>query len=366
LVKKIDTLNGLLEDSKVSLGFITETWFNNDNNSVMRSLISKEYHALSAFRSGRGGGALLLVAKKYASKCSPLEPVYPELPVWIPTSFAPREEPLAIDIKMAKLEVHQLPRGYSHVLAVCVYLAEFSSEPARQRQAVWKITGAIERAATCSQGSKPLIIVAGDFNGANVSPLCSTLQLYKITTEATHKRGRVLDLVLTNAPKCYTAELWDPMEKSDHKVIYTYASRASYMTTLTSTSRMVRSGKIVDTVSRLRNTNWTACVTKHALTHPQLATSMFYETIKAAEDAAQPLRRLKVKNDQPWMTRSIKLLIKKRQKCFADGNREEYTEVANLVKREIYYRKRVYYRRKISSKRLNPWWIINSHREQQQ
>jgi hypothetical protein len=81
LVKKIDTLNGLLEDSKVSLGFITETWFNKDNNSVMRSLISKEYHALSAFRSGRGGGALLLVAMKYASKCSPLEPVYPELPV---------------------------------------------------------------------------------------------------------------------------------------------------------------------------------------------------------------------------------------------------------------------------------------------
>jgi hypothetical protein len=66
------------------------------------------------------------------------------------------------------------------------------------------------------------------------------------------------------------------------------------------------------------------------------------------------------------MTRSIKLLIKKRQKCFADGNRTDNTEIANRVKREIYHRKRVYYRRKISSKRFNPWRLINSHRDQQQ
>jgi hypothetical protein len=72
---------------------------------------------------------------------------------------------------------------------------------------------------------------------------------------------------------------------------------------------------------------------------------MFYDTIKAA---------------------SIKLLIKKRQKCFADGNRTDYTEIANRVKREIYHRKRVYYRRKISSNRFNPWRLINSHRDQQQ
>ena len=107
---------------------------------------------------------------------------------------------------------------------------------------------------------------------------------------------------------------------------------------------MVRSGKIADTVSRLRFTNWSE-IMKHAISHPQLATSMFYDIIKAAEDAAQPLKRLKVKNDQPWMTRSIKLLIKKRQKFFADGNRDEYTKVAKLVKRQVYNRKRTYYRR---------------------
>jgi hypothetical protein len=54
------------------------------------------------------------------------------------------------------------------------------------------------------------------------------------------------------------------METSDHKVIYTYAQRASYSATLSSTTRMVRSGKIADTVNHLRSTNWSA-IMKHAL-----------------------------------------------------------------------------------------------------
>jgi hypothetical protein len=153
------------------------------------------------------------------------------------------------------------------------------------------------------------------------------------------------------------------MDKSDHKVIFSYASRAYYKATLTNTIRMVRSGKIADTVGHLRETNWST-IMRYARSQPQLAT-MLYDTIKAADDAGQPLRRLKVKNDQPWMTQSIKLLIKKRQKCFADGNRE-VAEVANMVKRQIYHRKRTYYRRKVASKRFNPWRLINSHRDQQQ
>ncbi len=61
------------------------------------------------------------------------------------------EEPLWVDIKMAKFKVNKLPRGYSSVLAVCVYIAEFGNDDTyRQRAVIWRIIHAVENASKCS------------------------------------------------------------------------------------------------------------------------------------------------------------------------------------------------------------------------
>ena len=66
----------------------------------------------------------------------------------------------------------------------------------------------IEHATKCSSiGNRPLIYIAGDFNGSDLSPLCRALQVYKINKEPTHINGSILDLILTNEPKYYTTEM---------------------------------------------------------------------------------------------------------------------------------------------------------------
>ena len=65
------------------------------------------------------------MAKYYATKCLPLVAEYPEPPSWFPNFKHAKDAPLSIDIKLAKITVTQLPRGYSSLLLDCVYLAEF-------------------------------------------------------------------------------------------------------------------------------------------------------------------------------------------------------------------------------------------------
>ena len=90
------------------------------------------------------------------------------------------------------------------MLAACVYIAEFGNNTTRQQAAVFQVAHVIITASKSSSiGIRPLIIIAGDFNGADTSYLCSTLKLHKLSGESTHKKGRSLDLILTNAPKCY-------------------------------------------------------------------------------------------------------------------------------------------------------------------
>jgi len=240
----------------------------------MKRRLHENYFALSATRDDRGeekdgGGALVLVKKSYARHCLPIAPAYPAPPSWFATSKRAKDPPLAIDLKIVKLRPTQLPRGFSSVLAVCVYIAEFSSDKTRQDAAIYQVTFAISAAAKCSSiGIKPLIIVAGDFNGANTSYLCSSLQLHKLSDKSTHKKGRPLDLVFTNAPKCYTTKILEPLGKSDHNVVYCYAEQPDYKSLLPTPSiKLVRSGKIADTVNLLRNTDWTP-ITASAQLHP--------------------------------------------------------------------------------------------------
>ena len=91
-----------------------------------------------------------------------------------------------------------------------------------------------EQATKCiSIGNRPLIHIAGDFNGADLSPLGRALQVYKIKKEPTHINGSILDLILTNAPKCYTTEMHEPLMsfngiKSDDKTIIAFARKLDY------------------------------------------------------------------------------------------------------------------------------------------
>lgn len=273
---------------------------------------------------------------------------------------------------MAKLDVHQTPRGYSSVLAVCVYITEFNSAK-RQQAAITIIMSAIEDASKCSSvGSRPLIYIGGDFNGANPTRLMRGLSMHQIVSTPTHTKGRTLDLLLTNAPRCYTcAAPWCPLSdnfgsSSDHSTIFCFALQADYKAQLPRPeTRLVRSGKVADTVNVLRNANWDHTA-QLAPTDPQLAIDTLYGIITEAQDNCQPLKRLKLRNDQPWMTLSIKNMIAERQKLFRAGNRPAYAAMATKVNRAIHARKRLYYKRTYPANNTKWWSFVNNTRNDQQ
>ena len=372
LTNKIGLLNGLLDDSKVNIAFITETWFNEANSTVMKCRLNNDYYALSATRDDRGenkdgGGALILVARSYASACLPIQPSYPAAPSWFPRSKYATAPPLAIDLKIAKLKVNQLSRGYSSVITACAYIAEFSNDKTRQEAAIYQVAHAIIAASKCSSiGIRPLIIVAGDFNGANTCYLCSVLKLHKISSKATHRKGGSLDLVFTNAPKCYRARLWKPLGKSDHKIVLCYAEQPDYKSLLPKPStRLVRSGLVGDTAHFLRNTDWSPFICSASL-YPQQTADEFYTFIKAAEDFCQPLKPLKTRVDQPWMTAQIQQHIAQRRALFRAGKRDEYKMLSEAVEHEIYLRKYNYTKRQFTVTNPDYWNLVNDYRELKQ
>ena len=193
-----------------------------------------------------------------------------------------------------------------------------------------------------SNGSKPLIIIAGDFNGANVSTLCNANQLYKVNESATRGRN-CLDLILTNAPKCYQSELWPPLGKSDHSVVVAIPPLHAYNYSKPPASKkLIKSGNISDTVHLIRNTNWEH-IRNEIQIDLQTATDMFYATIKTAEDICQPLKYIKSKEDKPWMTLEIKEMIQERQRLFHSNRKEKWQDISSKIKFKIRKRKKEYF-----------------------
>ena len=74
-----------------------------------------------------------------------------------------------------------------------------------------------------------------------------------------------MDVALTNAPKCYSSQNWPPLDsgsnsggkKSDHEVVICHPPVANYKESIPpAVKRLVRSGKIKDTVAAIRQYNW--------------------------------------------------------------------------------------------------------------
>ena len=112
------------------------------------------------------------------------------------------------------------------------------------------ITHAIGCAAKSSSlGVKPLIYVAGDFDGADTSSLSNQLHFYKVCSKNNHKKGDVLGLILTNARQRYSINHWNGLGKNDHNITYAYATNMKYKSLLPiPVSRLERSVNIGVTV----------------------------------------------------------------------------------------------------------------------
>ena len=111
-------------------------------------------------------------------------------------------------------------------------------------------------------GNRPLIYIAGDFNKANVKPVCDMYSLVQINKDPTRKLN-CLDLILTNAPPCYNASSINPLgphtaftgpgpKQSDHQMVLAFAPSCLYaVVRLPPRTIVARTGRIIDTVTTI-------------------------------------------------------------------------------------------------------------------
>ena len=94
--------------------------------------------------------------------------------------------------------------------------------------------------------------------------------------------------------------------------------------------------------------NWFSDV-GHNPSADEMAISFSYE-LTSAHDRFFPLKSVKCHySDKPWMTPSIKQLIRDRQKAFHSENVQQWRALRSKVQSEIHHRKRTFYNTKVKN-----------------
>ena len=385
----------LLDDLQPHVAFVTETWLNSDTRDICLAEIfdnsQHSYNAVSSERplGKRGGGVLTLVRRDYSASLTQLHIKDPSPPHLAKDNWAPSK----LEIVISRTRPPRLPFGYSCCLLVCVYIPEF--EPNKQRDSVWQLIIALEDIfSNCTGSNLPLTYIAGDFNGADIKPLCRQFSLKQVNHEPTHRAGKCLDLVLTNAPDCYIAKTRlpvgppshaDPLDyssseeddlsppqptidaapilhrlkTSDHCVVHIDAPLHAYKATRPPRRKLlVRTGKISATVNAISHINFDPILSM-IRADPTGTISNVYALITAAQDLHQPLRVVKARSDKEWMTMEIKSLIADRQRASTESLRQI---MAKRVAVAIRRRKVAFYKARYNCSKASMWKQANGLR----
>ena len=209
----------------------------------------------------------------------------------------------------------------------------FESNKKQQAQLIFQLISIIDATIfNNTRLSNPLLIIVGDFNGANVQPLITTYKLNKSNHKPT-RAGKCLDIILTNAPPCYISHVQPPFGNSDHLIVTAWPLNYLYKATRPKQLKIPRrSGKIKDTVHSIRQINWDPLIKTES--NPQHVVDTFYKMLSDAEDTSQPIKMMKTNLDAPWMTPELKHQILKRQRLYfsCKSLKTDWTEYKKLAR----------------------------------
>ena len=154
---------------------------------------------------------MILLKKEYCSKTYEFEDSEEE------KKEVNKVEDSILEMIAIKLRPNRLPRKYNQLIVISVYIPPRS--PKTMQEAIGKLTVKTEDIVMkCTKNSKPLVVIMGDFNGVDTSILRRSLDTYVINKKATRK-DKLLDLIITNAPRVYRTVNMTGFRKSDHQIV---------------------------------------------------------------------------------------------------------------------------------------------------
>ena len=229
------------------------------------------------------------------------------------------------DIEAIWLELRpsRLPKGIP-----CIILCNLYHPPCENDQVI--ISYLIEVSfANCG------IIILGDFNKLNFSRLRNAFKLCQIVKFPT--RGpNFLDLIFTNMKDFYD----DPIERppfglSDHGTVETQPLQRSQIRKpkLCIKSRDLRATKRLAMRKYLEEVDVKSII--DAKRSCERKTQMLESIINFGLDTLLPIKtKIKFSNEPPWMSQSLKQLIRRRQRALNQSDQSIFRALRNQVNRQ--------------------------------
>ena len=311
--KKIDELQAIVDLYNVSIVCITETWFKEYIGDESVSLYG--YNLERKDRTyGRAGRVACYVRNDVLYKrLDSLE--VPELEViWI------------------KIMPKKLPRKVSCILVACVYYTQHTDYSQMRYHLIMGIDTMIRKHPECR------VIITGDFNQLNDNFLKVHYRFVQVVNVVT--RGQAtLDKIWTNMNGYYSTPVSiSELGTSDHCMVLWKPEKAAFAMGVASIRW--------EPLFRL-----TTCEEKYS----------YYQTIvNSLMEHCFPIKTVtRHTADKPWITDMFRNLIRKRQRAYKSGNRDEYRVLRNMVNRESTKLKFEFYQKHIlaiSKSGSRDWW----------
>ncbi len=259
-----------------------------------------------------------------------------------------------LEVLWIKIRPNRLPRGVSSIVVGTVYHPPRADNTAMLTYLMDSLSLIETRHPNCG------IILLGDFNGLNVAKLKSSVQLKQIVNFPTRGQN-TLDLILTNLQDYYdTPVSRPPFGLSDHVSIEVKPkSRAQIpKSRKTIKSRDLRPSSRLAIGTYLQQVDVTSLLATVNTCSEKM--TLFESIVNVGLDLVLPLRSKTIhRNEPPWISSSLKNLIRRRQIAHSQGNLSEFRMLRNRVNRERKICRAKYFDAKVSPlKECKPsaWW----------
>ena len=243
-----------------------------------------------------------------------------------------------IEFMTVGLRPFYLPREFNQLFVMVVYI----HPGADVREASQIVADRIHRFESASPDSPKLIV--GDFNQCTLENVLPTYEQY--VTQPT-RNDATLDRCYGNVPRAYKTKACPQLGASDHNnvlLIPSYKQKFKRSKPVTK----VRQCWTDDAVDELRacyeSTDWNLFFESNNTSDEAVDTISDY--IRFCAETIIPVKEQRIyANDKPWVTSSMKKLLRDKREAFASGDRGQLKEAQKRIDGEIKSSKLAYKRK---------------------
>ena len=323
LPNKMEELSALTrlqwEYRECSLMMFTESWLNGLTPDPHVTLDG--FHLVRADRSDgesgkkKGGGLMMYVNERWCNA----------------GHISVKEQRCTKDIELlaVSLRPYYLPREFSHVIAITVYIPPLADAAA----ACELLHGEVSKLQTSHPQS--LIIISGDFNHTSLS---STLPTFSQYVDCTTRDNKTLDLLYANTKDAYSSSPLPPLGRSDHNLVRLQPIYIPMVKKQPPTIRYVKewSDEATEALQDcFETTDWDVLCSPHGEDIDAM-TDCITDYIKFCTENTVPTKKVRCfSNSKPWVTPELKALLKEKRRVFRSGDKEELRRVQKELKKKI-------------------------------